>query len=324
MTALPVSAWLVATLLSGAACGPQQRQETPNGDSTVLAEREARLAQAIAHPDSGAASGGAIARWLLPPELNEVSGLALTADGRLLTHGDQRGQVFEIDYRRGVAIKQFALGKPTVHDDFEAITVVGDTVVLLASNGTLYMFQEGANDARVEYTVHNTNLGRECEFEGLAFDPAIRALLLACKNVGMKSLRDSLVIFRWKLDGGQTSRLSKLTVPLGQVIGSNGWDGLHPSDITLDPFNGNYVIIASREQALVEITPAGKVVFARPLPGKHAQPEGVAITRDSILIISDERSTGATAKHAHRGSMDESAVLTLYRWPLARVGPVVP
>jgi uncharacterized protein YjiK len=316
MNELPVSVWLLATLLGGAACGPQQRHETRGLDSTELAGREARLAQAVAHQDSG---GAAIARWLMPPELNEISGLALTADGRLLTHGDQRGQVFEIDYRRGVVVKQFALGKPTVHDDFEAITVVGDTVVLLASTGTLYMFREGANESRVRYAVHDTKLGRECEFESVAFDPAIHALLLACKNVRTKSLRDSLVIFRWRLGQGRNPQVSRLTVPLKRVIGANGWDGLHPSDITIDPFNGNYVLIASREKALVEITPAGDVMFARPLPGEHPQPEGVAITRDSILIISDEKSQGASAKHTHRGSRDESGVMTLYRWPLARV-----
>jgi uncharacterized protein YjiK len=313
MTGLPASAWLLATLLSGAACGPQQHHETPNNDSTELAVREARFTQTVAHRDSSAGTEAPIARWVLPRELNEVSGLALTADGRLLAHGDQQGQVFEIDYRRGVAVKQFELGKPTVHGDFEAIAVVGDTVVLLASNGTLYMFREGANSARVPYTIHDTSLGRECEFEGLAFDPAIRALLLACKNIGMKDLRDALVIFRWSLEGGSTPRLSKLTVPLTQAIGSNNWDGLHPSDLAIDPLNGNYVIIAGREKAIVEITPAGAVVFARPLPGKHAQPEGVAITRDSILIVSDEAS--------HKG---ESGVVTLYRWPLARVQPGAP
>jgi uncharacterized protein YjiK len=321
MTQLPASAWLLAALIGGASCDSQQRHATPAVDSTELAAREARLAQALAHPDS---EGAAIARWLMPPELNEISGLALTDDGRLLTHGDQRGQVFQIDYRRGVVVKQFSLGTPTVHADFEAITVMGDTVVLLASDGTLYLFREGANDARVEYTVQDTKLGNECEFEGVAFDPAIHALLLACKNVRTKSLRGSLVIFRWKVEPGKGARLSRLAVPLPRVIGSNRWDGLHPSDITIDPFNGNYLIIASREQALVEITPAGTVLFARPLPDEHAQPEGVAITKDSILIISDEKSQGASAKHQHRGAPDETGVITLYRWPLARIQPDTP
>jgi uncharacterized protein YjiK len=99
---------------------------------------------------------------------------------------------------------------------------------------------------------------------------------------------------------------------------------VHPSDITIDPLNGDYVMIASREKALFELTPAGDVVFARPIPGEHAQPEGIAITRDSILIISDEKSQGPSAKHKNRDARDESAVVTLYRWPVARVQRVVP
>jgi len=321
MTALPGSAWILGTLLVGAACG-QGRSATPGGDSTEMAAREARFAQHVAQPDTGAA----IARWLMPQELNEISGLALTADGRLLTHGDQRGQVIEIDYRRGVVVKQFSLGKPIVHDDFEAITVVGDTVILLASTGKLYMLQEGANDTRVEYTIHDTGLGRECEFEGLAFDPARRALLLACKVARAKSLKDDLVIVRWNLGSGERSQVSKVTVPLTQVIGSNGWGGFHPSDITINPFNGNYVIIAGREKALVEITPAGKVVLARLIPGEHAQPEGVVITPDSFLIVSDEWAPPSTKKKGggSTGGNMGSAAITLYRWPLAGAQPEAP
>jgi hypothetical protein len=43
-------------------------------------------------------------------------------------------------------------------------------------------------------------------------------------------------------------------------------------------------------------------VFARKLPGGHDQPESVAITRDSILIIGDE-------------AQRRPAVITLYPWP---------
>lgn len=249
-----------------------------------------------------------MARWVLPPALDEISGLALTADGRLLAHGDELGNVYEIDYRRGVIVKQFALGGSVAVDDFEGITVIGDTVVLVTSKGTVYIAREGGNGARVEYTVHDTKAGRECEIEGVAFDAGARALLLVCKLVLTKSLRDSLVIFRWRLEPGKGPRISKLTVPLRRVIGSNRWDGLHPSDITIDPFTGYYLIVASREKALIEITPAGDVMFARPLPGTHVQPEGIALTRDGVLIVSDE---GRAAK-------GEPAVLTLYRWRGAR------
>ena len=73
----------------------------------------------------------------------------------------------------------------------------------MADNDTvLYEFREGANGGRVDDITTDTRLGKECEFEGLAFDPAINSLLLACKNVEQKKRRDSMIIYRWRLDGG--------------------------------------------------------------------------------------------------------------------------
>ncbi|HEV8196054.1 MAG TPA: SdiA-regulated domain-containing protein [Gemmatimonadales bacterium] len=296
--------WLLVAL-AAAGCGAAGAgRRLVVADSARINARATRLAATLARPDSGKDRERPLALWVVPVGLSEISGLALTADQRLLAHDDERGAVSEIDYRRGVVTKQFLLGKPhTVHADFEGITVAGDKIFLLASNGILYEFKEGGTGERVDYTVHDTHLGKECEFEGVAFDPAIGSLLLACKHVFSKALQNFLVIYRWKLEPGDSGQLSQLTVPLDQATGSNGWKAIHPSDITIDPLNGNYVIIASQQKALIEITPAGVVLLSRPLPGDHDMAEGVAITRDSILIISDE-------------SAKRPAVVTLYRWPL--------
>jgi len=298
---MAVAVLVLAILLTPIACRASNGNTTALADSAEVAQRETRLEQALASHDSSAASRAAVARWVLPEHLAEISGVTLTTDGRLLVHGDEKGQVTEIDYRRGVMVKQFTIGQPALQGDFEGITAVGDVLFLLASNGRLYEFQEGVNGERVDYAVHDTRLGRECEFEGLAFDPAIGSLLLACKSVGEKRLRDSLVIYRWRLQGGSGPRLSHLAVPLARVIGSNGWKDLHPSDITRDPATGNYVLIAAQEKALIELTPAGDVVFSGPLPESLEHTEGVAITSDSILILSDEA--------GHR-----PASISLYRW----------
>jgi uncharacterized protein YjiK len=217
-------------------------------------------------------------------------------------HGDEDGQVWEIDYRRGVLVKQFSLGERRVKGDFEGITIAHDAVFMLASNGKLYEFREGANNAHVAYKIHDTGLKAACEFEGVAFDPAIDALLLACKHVHDTAIKGALVIYRWSLAGDSASRLTRLIVPIDSVLAKNGWTHLNPSDITIDPLTGNYVIIASLQKALISITPAGALVFARPLPASHPQPEGVAITKDGILLVSDEGGQG-------------SGIITLYKWP---------
>jgi uncharacterized protein YjiK len=289
-------------LVAGTAC-----QAAPDDLGALIAgptavARAARLAGALANHDSSSGRVEPIARWLLPPALREISGLALTHDGRLLVHDDQLGQVWEVDYRRGVLVKRFSLGNGVLKGDFEGITVANDMVYLLNSNGKLYEFPEGANGAQVDYKLYDTGLKQDCEFEGVAFDPAIDALLLACKHVHDKDVKDDLVIYRWSLKGDSATRLSRLAVPIAKVRGDNDWDKLEPSDISIDPVNGNYLLIASLQQAVFEITPAGEPVFARMLPPGHRQPEGVAVTKDSVLLVSDEGGNG-------------TAMITLYRWP---------
>lgn len=288
-----VVAWVTLSV-GGSACRPTDAS-AERIDTARLAQRQVRIEQALGRTDS------AIARWVLPRELDEISGIALTPDGRLLAHGDERAQVSEIDYRRGVIVKQFVVGKPTVRADLEGITVANGVIFMSTDKGVLYEFREGANGTRVDFITYDTRLGRECEFEGVAYDHTINSLLLACKEVETEALKDSVVIYRWKLDGGG-QRLSRLTVPLTAILPAIDEKEFHPAEITVDPHTGNYVLIASIEGALVEITPAGEVISARKLAGQHDQPESIAITKDGILIIGDEAGK-------------RPAAITLYTWP---------
>jgi uncharacterized protein YjiK len=303
MTARAISTAVAALWFAATACKPADAARI---DRAEIAKREARLAalknrSADSTTVDSTIKDGAIARWVLPKDLDEISGVALTPDGRLLAQSDERAQISEIDFRRGIVTKQFVVGAPVIRADLEGIAVANDVIFLLGSNGILYEFREGANGERVNYTSIDTHLGKECEFEGLAYDSTLSSLLMACKNVDVKDAKDMLVIYRWRLHGGE-NRLSRLTVPLAAIQKSIGKKEFHPSDITVDPISGNYVLIAGIEEAMVEITPAGELVFARPLRGTHKQPESIAITRDSILIIGDEATR-------------QSAVITLYRWP---------
>jgi uncharacterized protein YjiK len=272
-------------------------------DATPTAVARAnRLERRLRDTDTSTWHTTQLARWVLPRELREISGLALTKDGRLLSQTDEVGKVWEIDYRRGILVKRFALGQGGVKGDFEGIAVADSVVFMLTSRGKLYEFHEGQNHADVGFEEHDPKLKDACEFEGLAFDPAINSLLLACKRVFESQASDSIVIYRWRLEGKKSERLSRLAVRLADVSGENHWKSFHTSDITIDPFTGDYVLIASKERGLIEITPAGAPVLARPLPPDHVQAEGVSITRDSILILSDEGG-------------NDLGTITLYRWP---------
>ena len=285
------------------ACNESQEEAVAEivRDPTAV-KREARLEKALASADSKAGDPDKpIARWVLPPSLREISGLALTSDGRLLVHGDEAAQVWEVDYRRGVLVKRFTLGASTVKGDFEGITIVDSVVWMMESDGKLYQFKEGEADAQVDYKTYDTGLKKDCEFEGLAYDPKIKSLLLACKNIEDKADQDAIIIYRWSLAGDSAAGPSRLMLPVASVRGENSWTSLQVSDITVDSATGNYVLLASKERAIVVITPEGQHVSTRVLPEAHEQPEGIAVVKNMVLV-SDEAAKGP-------------ATITLYRWP---------
>ncbi|HEX2722051.1 MAG TPA: SdiA-regulated domain-containing protein [Gemmatimonadaceae bacterium] len=279
-------------------------RDTPAAEAAqlraVATNRVRALERRLANADAGRAQGKPVAMWIMPTELREISGIALTARGQLLAHGDERALVYVLDPRTGIVVDRFHVGEGT-HADFEGITVAGDDLWMIQSNGKLYQFKRGTNNSRVAYKIHDTHLGKECEFEGVAFDPDSAWLVMPCKRALKKAMRGQFVMYHMRLAGADSGKISEFTIPMETVVGSNKWKNFRPSDITLDPNTGNYVMVAAQEKGLVVMTPEGDVLRSEHIPGKHPQAEGVAITIDNILIISDEASNGP-------------ASITLYRW----------
>lgn len=278
MTAAWRVLWL-PVLLGVGGCNSETSRDEAGG--TVAQQREARLDSLLA--GDAVAPDQPVARWILPNAMEEVSGLALDSAGRLFTHDDERGRVFEVDYRSGALLKEFRL-EP---EDFEGITIVGQTFYMVTSNGKIYQFREGAQSDRVQTTVHDLRLGRECEFEGIAFEPLDSTFLLPCKNVGGER-ENQLIIYRWRMGGTGDSAVSPMTVNVTAIMAEHGWERFEPTDITVDPTSGNYLILLGRQQGLLEVSRSGRIVNSGPLPGNFAQAEGIAVTPEGLLIIASE------------------------------------
>ncbi|MEO6446191.1 MAG: SdiA-regulated domain-containing protein [Gemmatimonadaceae bacterium] len=301
------SGWLlVGSLMSvmGATACQRDRAAEANALRVELDAREARLT-ARAADTSDTLAREPLAHWVLPPSLSEISGIAVLADGRLVAHDDERARVAVIDPQRGVVLKEFYVGSKGLQGDFEGITVAGEDIYLMTSTGELYLFREGNDRAEVPFEKFDLKLGKECEFEGVAYDPTGQQLIMPCKHIGVKGFKADVMLYRIALPLSRQLQVTRLTIPIAEFQLTHKWKGLHPTDITRHPTTGNYVLVAAPERALMEITPDGTVVRAIPLSGAHRQAEGVAISRDGgVLIISDEANAGP-------------ATITLYRWPPA-------
>jgi uncharacterized protein YjiK len=279
---------VVAGLLI-AGCSPTQSATARNA---ALDRRAREVAMRAAAADSAARTGrpsdDPIARWILPYHYAEISALTLTPDGRLLGMGDENSEVWEIDYRRGVVTKRFTVGDPPIQADFEALVAAAGRLYLMDSKGRIYQTTEGPNGGQVGYDEFDPGLGKECEFEGISYDPDAAMLLMACKHVGKGAPEGALVVYRVPPGGGQAAT-SRIVIPVGQLQAAGArWQQFEASEITRDPRTGHFVLMSSRQHGLAEITAAGALVRVADLPGHHRQPEGAAITAEGRLIVADE------------------------------------
>ncbi len=228
-------------------------------------------------------------RWELPRTLDEISGLALDAAGRLYAHGDEKAEIVRLDPKGHEIAARFSFGDPTVHGDFEGITFAGDRIFLVTSDGVLYAGRPGTDGQHMQFVTYATGLGQTCEVEGLAYDPVDSSLLLACKEARSGLVRHRLAIFRWSIDRRALFPRPAVLISSAPIANAIGEKAFHPSDITLDAATGHYLVLASREHAIAEVTPAGEVVKVSLLRRSlHRQAEGIAIDRDGSLIVADE------------------------------------
>ncbi len=231
-------------------------------------------------------------RWRLPGRLREISGLTSAPGDRIFAHDDERAVIYEIDYRTGRLVKAFAMGDKGARGDFEGIAFADDRFYLVTSSGWIYESREGEDDEGMLYNIYGTGVGKKCEVEGLAFEPAGRVLLMVCKTPRDKEIEDFVAIYRFSLDSREITG-APLLVPLEEITSRIDGKSFRPSGIERHPLSGNYFIVAAQQSAVAEITPDGRVVAVVKLKrGNHRQIEGITFTSDGTLLLADEGGRG--------------------------------
>lgn len=246
-------------------------------------------------------------QWKLPDRLEEISGLALSDDGRLLAVNDEQAIIYELDYEEGRLVKSFAFGeRRTLRDDFEGIAWFERRVYLVTSDGTIYVAHEGADGDRVPFQSYSTGVGRDCEIEGLATDKSEQELLLLCKRSVPGSDLSRPLIFRWSIRDRTIEWVRRIELPQRAIEDALGSIGLRPSGIAHAPAENHWLIVAARQRALVEIDNSGQLVAARtfPLADRHRQPEGIELLADGRLVIADEGRGGRARLTVYRPAMN--------------------
>ncbi len=232
-------------------------------------------------------------QFKLSHHLKEISGLAYTEDGRIFTHDDERGIVYQLNYKNGKVLKRFAVANKIPDRDFEGIAIAKDKFYLITSSGDIYIFNETGNGKNSKSKIYRTGLTVSYNIEGLCYDSLTNSLLIACKSYPGKKLKGYRAVYSFDLKEKKIKPKPRFLLSLKLLDKKYEFKNFSPSAIEYNSKTGTFFILSSHVKSLIEVSPEGKILNGISLSGKiHTQPEGLTFTKDMKMIISDEGKGG--------------------------------
>ena len=232
-------------------------------------------------------------KFFMPDALLEISGIAFH-HGRpdsVYAIQDEQGKLFF--FHPGV--KSSTHSKFAKSGDYEDVAILNETVVVLKSNGTLYVFPFSiARDGEIQdYVQEWKHLLPHGEYESLYADNATNQLYVLCKqceadkNTGMVSGYIFSVTSRDSIFQAGTFSINSKDV--GQHVKDKKKKDFRPSAMTRNPVTGQWYILSSVNKSLVVTDSRWNVQEVHLLdPSIFRQPEGIAFDTDNNLYISNE------------------------------------
>lgn len=248
----------------------------------------------------------------LPDELLEISGLALAPDGKhLLAVQDENGIVYELHPETMQILRRVEF---VPEGDFEGIAVVGDTLYVVKSSGTLYRIIH-AGTAQQQTDKFKNTLTKAHDVEGLTADLKHRRLLLACKAAPPEQAQDEKHVYAMSLPDLALDTTPVLRIRLADMVAwlqrapvspvyeeclafltrpdRAGALGFSPSGIAIHPQTGHYYVLSATGRMLAAYSPDGRLLELRRFDKNLLeQPEGICFDARGRLYIASEGKRG--------------------------------
>jgi len=242
----------------------------------------------------------------MPAELKEISGISFIDSITIAAVEDENGIIYfyNLKDKKITGTKTFAKD-----GDYEDLTVVGNDIYVVKSNGKLYQVKD-FRKLNSEITEVKTPFKDENNIEGLTYDKAGNRLLIAPKDKGLvagkKELKD---VYEISLPQHQVNTTPIHTIDLDKIAAFFKGDGLEEaskkflkalgnenmnkifrtSALAVHPETQQLFILSSINNIIAVMKPDGAINQIIKLSGKEfSQPEGIAFTSDGRLFISNE------------------------------------
>ncbi|MGB0869611.1 MAG: SdiA-regulated domain-containing protein [Flavobacteriales bacterium] len=227
----------------------------------------------------------------LNSDLKEISGLTYYKDGILLAIQDEDGDLFFLDEKTGEIVKKEKFGKK---GDYEGVTLVGNEVYILRSDGNLYAYHLNSKETK---KIKNT-ITKEYEFEGLFYESRTNRLILTCKNAPKKLQKKELLFFTYDLNTNEWIKDPVYKVKKKDItdLSYGNMDDIKPSGIMQNPINNEIYVVASQGKSIVALDENFRVKYVIHILMHSIQPEGICMSSEGFPVISTEAIDGKPAR----------------------------
>lgn len=231
-------------------------------------------------------------KFNMPESLLEISGIAF--------YKDKSDTVYSIQDEDGRLFRQAWMNKKQKHvvfgkkGDYEDLAILNETVMVLESDGTLYVFPfADATKEKVQDIKIFKKILPKGEYESIYADNQTNQVYLLCKNCkdDKKDKSMSGSIFTYNPAKKELIPSGEFSMDLSGMIKKEEIlkTGLKASALTRDPHSGEWYILSSVNKVLVVATPDWKVKSVHRLnSSQFNQPEGLAFDNEMNLFISNE------------------------------------
>ena len=228
-------------------------------------------------------------KFNMPGSLLEISGISFS-NGKadtIYAIQDEEGKLF----RLAVGMKKQLQSKFGKKGDYEDLSMFGDKVIILKSNGTLISFDKAdVVYEDVDSVQEWKGLVPKGEYEGLFGDPATGMLYMLCKNCEGDAAADK--VSGYILQAGDSIKpAGSFSINVADIKPFSGKvkSGFRPSALAQNPLTKEWFVLSGANKLLVITDTAWKVKDAYPLNGNiFNQAEGIAFDAAGNLYISNE------------------------------------
>lgn len=233
----------------------------------------------------------------MPKELDEISGITFHPEESNIIYAeqDEEGKVFMYDLNSGSVHKTKFAGK----GDYEDIQLLSNYIVMLRSDGALYIFP--FNDMNAEETANAKEFRHILpggEYEGLYADNRASKLYVLCKSCEGKQDKATTVYILSMDATGNVKLESNATINVKSIAEKAGLKKLNfqPSALTKTQDGNEWFILSSVNKLIVRTSADFTVKETYKLDALfYNQPEGIALDAANDLYISNEKGSSRSA-----------------------------